>query len=127
MAKTSKRGASGFLLPSELRSLLVRANASARLDASALEEVLKSVKSSRQLHNPQWLEAACNRDGQRQKQLDARQAADLLLRLSVSSQRIIAGRGRHALDAVARHYADRAAGFLRQSGSPSSLQALLGN
>jgi hypothetical protein len=89
MAATSARGATGRLHRSELRSLLRRANASARISNVLIEEALESVEESeQQMELPQWLTVARLKHERAQQLLDTRQVAGLLLRMCTSSKRI---------------------------------------
>jgi hypothetical protein len=82
MAATSSRGASGFLHRSELRFLLICANASVSLSPTAMNEALESTKRSL-LGLPAWLRIAGSQ--RRNKVLDARQLTGFLVRLCTSS------------------------------------------
>eukprot|EP00966_Prymnesium_polylepis_P097682 2262374-Prymnesium_polylepis.3 len=98
MAATNARGAAGFLRQSDIRSLLVRANASAHLTTATLKEVLDSVNTSMQQQPDGLLRTGpagdvvqhavwCLRSHKSQL-LDTPQVVGLLLRLCTSSQRI---------------------------------------
>mmetsp|Transcript_14795 Transcript_14795/g.39537 ORF Transcript_14795/g.39537 Transcript_14795/m.39537 type:complete len:1181 (+) Transcript_14795:3770-7312(+) len=96
MAATSKRGATGVLLRSELRSLMVCANASARmLSNEALEQVIESAEVSEQRLVPAASKSTPGM-GHQQTLLNAQQACLVLLELSTSSQEISRLHNRYA-------------------------------
>jgi hypothetical protein len=93
MAATSRRGATGFLLQSEVGSLLKRAHASPHLSVEALEAVIRSTEEAElKLELPKWLQAVRPRIGFHRgvfhAKLNARQIAEMLLRLCTSSAHI---------------------------------------
>ena len=98
MAATNSRGASGFLRQSDVRSLLVRANASAHLSTATLKEVLDSVNTSMQQQPEGMLRtgpagdamqhAAWCFSSRKNQLLDTPQVVGLLLRLCTASPRI---------------------------------------
>ena len=97
MAATSARGASGRLRRSELRFLVMCANGSSGLVSTTLDGALQSfAEDERQQGLPEWLRAAPTRDVRLRESLSVQHAAELLLRLSTSSQ---------ALANVYHHYA----------------------
>jgi hypothetical protein len=99
MAATSSRGTRGFLRRSEARhGLLAIANANTGLTAAALEDALRSLRLSEELHEvPQWLRASRGGASEKQALLNSRQVTELLLRLCTSSQEITKVFERHAV------------------------------
>ena len=93
MAATSERGATGFLPRSWLRSLLRRANASARLSVTSLAEALKGCEQ--RLDLPDW---RLPTGGEESKVLNAQQVTGLLLGLSTSSLTITEIFNHYAVD-----------------------------
>jgi hypothetical protein len=116
MAATSERGATGFLRRSELRSLLLRANAGSDVPSTEIDAALRSVEEDRErLAAPEWLTRGSSRyDSERAsggreqsrrsdgedgpRRLNAWQVMGLLLRLSLSSQEITSVFNRIAID-----------------------------
>jgi len=89
MAATSERGAKGFLRRSELGGFLLHANTSSHPSTAELDKALQAVRESeRQLELPQWLTAARSSESESKTLLDKRRAADLLIHLGTTSQRI---------------------------------------
>jgi hypothetical protein len=87
MAATSRLGATGFLRQNELRSLLRRANATARLRTDDIEMAIKATDmDEKQLALPVWLRAMPVGGGHRHVCLDTRRTTGLLLRLAASSR-----------------------------------------
>ena len=87
MAATSKRGATGFIRRTELRSLLVRANASARLTVTELDRALTAAQEE-QAELPQWLSTPLIAGNGRRHMLNMHQITGLLVRLNTSSSAI---------------------------------------
>ena len=89
MAATSERGATGYLRSSELRALLVRANASSRMTTHELEAALQHVgEREDEAELPQWLHGAATVDSHRHNLLAAQKIAGLLFQLSTASHHI---------------------------------------
>jgi|EP00966_Prymnesium_polylepis_P214762 hypothetical protein len=89
MAVASKRGNTGVVRRSELRSLLRCANASAALSVAMIEETLQLVKQAEdELELPRWLRVAPLRASSGAALLNAQHVTGLLIRLSTSSQHI---------------------------------------
>eukprot|EP00966_Prymnesium_polylepis_P105688 2447806-Prymnesium_polylepis.1 len=89
MATTSQRGATGFLPRLEFTALLRRANASARVSGSLVDETIQAMKEAEQQQQlPKWLCAASTRERQEQKQLNAWQVTNVMLGLCTSSRAI---------------------------------------
>eukprot|EP00966_Prymnesium_polylepis_P182610 4230976-Prymnesium_polylepis.2 len=83
MAVTSERGAAGFLRRSELPTLMLRANASARLSTEQLEMIIDLVEESEVKQLPKWMRSAASTHGHQHKLMNARQVIETLVRLSV--------------------------------------------
>jgi len=90
MAATSRRGATGYLNRSEIRSLLRRANANANLAAEVIEMGIQyAEKNDKRTGIPQWLMATtAGHRGHQQMLLNARKITGMLLTLSTASQAI---------------------------------------
>eukprot|EP00966_Prymnesium_polylepis_P086313 1998132-Prymnesium_polylepis.2 len=90
MAATSERGATGFLLKSELLALVVRANGSIRLGLDALDETIRSFEEREQLLElPKWLKPSPAKEQDHIKRMfGTRLVTGLLLKLCTSSDEI---------------------------------------
>jgi len=105
MAATSDRGATGFLRRSELRSVLVRANASARLSVAEVEEPLRLAKKEEQ-ELPNWLvvppegsfRQGRSRNTKASELLNVHQVAGMLQRLSTTTKALTALFNKYAVD-----------------------------
>ena len=107
MAATSERGTTGSLHRSDLRSLLRRANATAGLGATALEQAVQSaIESELNLKLPWGLEVGRRTSGLKvgrranvaHSLLGVRQVVELLLRLCTSTPQITQLFGRYAVE-----------------------------
>mmetsp|Transcript_68515 Transcript_68515/g.205239 ORF Transcript_68515/g.205239 Transcript_68515/m.205239 type:complete len:636 (+) Transcript_68515:126-2033(+) len=95
-ATTSARG-KAELLRSDIRFVLLRANASSKLGIEALKQALQTTEEEvRQLELPQWLRAATV--GRKLTHLNAYSIVLLLLQLCISTDRITELFDRYAVD-----------------------------
>jgi len=99
MAATTKRGRTGYLRETDLRSILRRANAG-WLSAEALDATLRLAEETelQMGGTPPWLQGLPAKGRSSGKQLDVRRVTGVLLRLCTSSRRIAALFERHSAD-----------------------------
>eukprot|EP00966_Prymnesium_polylepis_P318941 7366565-Prymnesium_polylepis.1 len=94
LAATSRRGRTGLLRPSELRSLARYANASSRINGASLTQILSSVEQNEQLELPPWLQSAESEP----ELLHARQMTQMLLVLCTQTPQLTALFQKYAID-----------------------------